>query len=110
MRPFVLEGEVLYPDVAVFAGEGGNFALRCLFFLALADFTHALQGDLDVLPAINELDELFHRRVQLSDDVLDGKHHTEREVPVDDGSRRHDGYHDVLHFVDEDTPGLLTLL
>ena len=110
MRPFVLEGEVLYPDVAVLAGEGGNFALRCLFFLALADFTHALQGDLHVLPAIDELDELFHRRVQLSDDVLDGQHHTEREVPVDDGSRRHDGYHDVLYFVDEDTPGLLTLL
>ncbi|MBN2941965.1 MAG: hypothetical protein JTJ18_07980, partial [Streptococcus sp.] len=35
---------------------------------------------------IEEVHQLLHRRVELSDDVLHGKHHTECHLPMNHGS------------------------
>lgn len=69
---------------------------RAVLVLHTADLVDAFQGYTYVLQRIDKVDELTHRRVELSDDVLHGKHHAERHLPVYYGRCSHDGDDDAL--------------
>ena len=109
-RTLVLESQMADTNVTPAIRIGTYLPFRSGFLLPVPDLAHPFQRDLYILPAIDKLHELFDRGIQLSDDILDRKHHSERQVSVNHGSCRHDGDHDVLHFVDKNTARLLSLL
>ena len=73
------------------------------------NLVQALQADAGILGLSNKRDELGHRRIQLTDDVLDGRHHTQRHVTPNHGRRRKERDDDVLGLVDEQTADFLRL-
>ena len=63
-----------------------RIGILCSFYIFLISlsmyFVHTVKADAYVLPRVDELDELLHGAVELSDDVLYRQHHTERHVSV----------------------------
>ena len=82
-----------------------------IFLVGLGvDFVHAVKADAYVLPWVDKLNKLFHRAVELSDDVLYRQHHTECHISVYYGCGCKYGNEDVLHLIDGDASCLLHLL
>ena len=82
----------------------------CILVFSLVYLVDALQAYLYVLQGVEENHELLHRSVELSYDVLHGKHHSESQLTVDYCRCRHHRNNDVLKFVDEYAACLLCLL
>ena len=68
-----------------------------------------VEADFHVLRGVDEAHQLLDGAVQLPDDVLDGEHHAQGHLPVDDGGGGQHGDQDVLHLGDEDAARLLRL-
>ena len=103
------ERHVLQHHISLRGLRRGCLPVRVLVLPAM-HLVDALDAELHVLPGIDEAHQLLDGHVQLPDDVLDRQHHAQRQLPVDDGRRRHDGDDDVFHLVDEQAARLLRLL
>ena len=88
---------VLFPFSVFFVGFGMNFV-------------HAVKTYAHVLPRVDELYELIHGTVKLSDDVLHRKHHTKGHAAMYHSSGGKDCNQDVLNLIDGDASCLLHLL
>ena len=86
-----------------------SILLVLFLVLAVVDFAQTLQADFRVLRRLYESDHLIDGRVELADDVLYRRHHTECHIPVDDCCRREKRNQDVLCLVDEESSRLLVL-
>ena len=95
---------------SIFVRIGGTCPFDILLVGLGVDFVHAVKADAYVLPRVDELDELLHGAVELSDDVLHRQHHTECHVSVYHGCGGKYGNEDVLHLIDGDASSLLHLL
>lgn len=99
MRSFILEGDVLQPNLILSIWETIHSSFWSILFFSTADFTHAFKRYLHILPSINKLNKLFYRCIQLAYDVLDGQHHTQGQIPANNGSGSHNRDDDILHLI-----------
>ena len=70
-------------------------------------FVYTFKTNPHVLHRIEETHKLLNRRIELTDDELHGKHHTECELSVNNGCCRDYCNNDILEFVDKDAACLL---
>ncbi len=56
--------------------EASNMSVAILFILLGMDFIHTVKADTYILPRVDELDQLLHGAIELSDNVLHCQHHT----------------------------------
>ena len=105
----IVERKPLYPEAPVLWEDAGPAG--CLLFLVLAimDFAETFQADFGILGRLHEGNHLIDGQVELTYDVLDSRHHTQRHVSADDRCRRDKGDDDILGFVDEESAALLVL-
>ena len=110
MDALILERHVTDLHIPVIPVKARYHALFRLLLLPVADLAHPFQTNLHVLPTIKKLHELFHRSVQLPDNILYSQHHTQRQAPPDHSRSGNHRNHDILYLINQDTAGLLTLL
>jgi len=72
--------------------RGGTDCQQFALILQLTDFIDTQKTDLRVLPRHDEVDELYQRTVEHTDDKLRGDHHPEGDLTLDDsrGAEKHD--------------------
>lgn len=85
-------------------------SVTILFILFGMYFIHTVKADADILPRVDELDQLLNWAIELSDNVLHCKHHSEGHIPLYYSCRSKNGNEDILHLVDGYTSSLLYLL
>ena len=106
----ILEHDVADMDTILRMIKTSQQALLSVLIIHLVNLIDTFQTDFHILNGIEEVHELLHRRVELSDDILHGEHHTQGHVPLDyrrSGNHRH---YDILHLIDKNTSCLLGLL
>ena len=85
-------------------------AILPVLIIHLVNLIDSFQTDFHILNGIEEVHELLHRRVELSDDILHGEHHTQGHVPLDYRRCSNHRHNDILHLIDKNTSCLLGLL
>ena len=74
----------------------GLQSLLSVLIVHTVDFVDTFKAYLYILYGVEETHQLFHGRVKLPYDVLHGKHHTQRELSVNNSSCCHHGDNNVL--------------
>ena len=110
MDALILKRHVTNLNVPIASVKTGYHTFRRLLFFPIMDLAHPFQTNLHVLPTIKKLHELFHRSVQLPDNILYSQHHTQRQATPDHSRSGNHRNHDILYLINQDTAGLLTLL
>ena len=106
----ILEHNVLDVNAFILVLNGSLQTYLSVLIIHLVNLIDTLQANLHILQRIEEVHQLLHRGVELTDDVLHGKHHTECHLPMNYGSGCNYRNDDVLYLVDENTSCLLRLL
>ena len=109
VRAVVLERYAPEFDVGIVGNHADAFFVGRLLVVFLLNFRKAFERDLRILRRLHELDELRQRCVELTDDVLQGDHHAEGHIALDDGRGCEERDDDVLGLVDERAAHLLRL-
>lgn len=96
MRPVVLERHAPELQVGQIRYLADSFLCGGLLVLLLLYLRKTFERDLRILRRLHELDKLRKRRIQLSYDVLQGDHHTERHLAFDDSRGRQKRDYDIF--------------
>ena len=106
----ILEHDVADMDTILRMFKTSQQAILSVLIIHLMNLIDTFQADFHILNGIEEVHELLHRRVELSDDILHGEHHTQGHVPLDYRRCSNHRHNDILHLIDKNTSCLLGLL
>ena len=93
-----------------FASKFFHLIVFALFISWLMNFIDTFQWNLHVLQRVNEVHQLLDRRIQLPHYVLNGKHCSQCNLPVNYSRCSQYSDKDIFKLIDKDTSSFLHLL
>ena len=110
VRPVITETHIFDPERPLFREPVRFQGKRLFLILFLVYFAQTFQTDLRILERTREADKLLDRSRQLSYDIRQRHHHTQRHFTRNNGPRRQKGDQDIGGLVKKHRSELLVLL